>query len=206
MNIDFAYMIRSTTLLCCAMAFAGCQPASSTQTAAGLASGDVARNQQLARDETDQAYALIEHSQFDQAEALLKKAVVADPLYGPAQNDLGLIYYHRQDLYNAAWQFENASKLMPRQAPPVNNLGLVLEKANKLNDAEKSYSTALDLDPDNPEYAGNLARVRIRLGHRDDATRKLLDLIIMKDRRSDWVAWAKEQASRISTRHDEEQK
>jgi Flp pilus assembly protein TadD len=200
MRIDAAYLIRSIVLACCAIALASCQnPAASPQSATGLASGDVAKNQQLAREQTDQAYALIEQSQFDRAEALLKKAVVADPLYGPAQNDLGLIYYHRDDLYNAAWEFENASKLMPRQAPPVNNLGLVLEKANKLSDAEKSYTSALDLDADNTEYAGNLARVRIRLGKRDDATRKLLDLIVMKDHRPEWVAWAREQASRISS-------
>ena len=53
------------------------------------------------------------------------------------------------------------------------------------------------MDPDNPEYAGNAARVRIRLGQRDDATHKLLELIIAKDQRPEWVVWAKDQASRI---------
>jgi hypothetical protein len=39
--------------------------------------------------------------------------------------------------------------------------------------------------------------VRIRLGQRDDATHKLLELIIAKDQRPEWVVWAKDQASRI---------
>ena len=190
--------IRVLSVICVLVAMAACQDNSSApKSAPTVINGDVASNQELARTQTDQAFDLIEKSQFDDAEALLKKAVVADPLYGPAHNDLGLIYFHREDLYKAAWEFENAAKLMPRQAPPVNNLGLVLEKANRGVDAEKSYSSALDLDPDNAEYAGNAARVRIRLGQRDDATRKLLELIIAKDQRPEWVAWAKDQASRI---------
>jgi Flp pilus assembly protein TadD len=177
----------------------GCQSnQQSPKTAGELASGDVARNQELARTQTDQAFKLLEDSKYDEAEEILKKAVTADPLYGPAHNDLGLIYYHRQDLYNAAWEFENAAKLMPRQAPPVNNLGLVLEKGDKLADAEKSYASAVELDPDNSEYAGNYARARIRLGQRDEITRKLLELIVSKDHRPEWIAWAREQLSRIS--------
>ena len=148
------------------------------KTAGELASGDVARNQELARVQTDHAFDLIQNSRFDEAEELLKKSLIADPLYGPAHNDMGLIYFHRHDLYNAAWEFENAAKLMPRQAPPVNNLGLVLERGDKLIDAEKSYASAVELDPGNSEYAGNYARARLRLGKRDDTTRKLLELIL----------------------------
>ena len=186
---------------------AGCQSgARPAATGTAPTSGDIARNQEQARSQTDEAFSLIEKSQFDQAEDLLKKAVIADPLYGPAHNDLGLIDYHRQDFYDAAWEFENAAKLMPRQAPPVNNLGLVMESANKLADAEKQYSAALDLDADNPEYAGNLARVRIKQGKRDSATRKLLDMVIARDHRGEWVTWAREQASLIPGSGTEDQK
>jgi len=187
------------------MLLAGCQSAPPIA-AVPPASGDVAKNQELARAQTDQAFALIENRHFDQAEEQLKKALVADPLYGPAHNDLGLIYFHREDLYNAAWEFENAAKLMPQQAAPVNNLGLVLEKGDKLAEAEKSYSSAVELDPDNTEYAGNYARARIRLGERDDTTRKLLELVILKDRRPEWVTWAREQASRIAKPNFDEQR
>lgn len=201
--------MRSTAvyLIFLLLVIAGCQSADSgARSATPLATGDVERNQEQARSETDQAFDLIERSQFPQAEELLKKAVSADPLYGPAHNDLGLIYYQRADLYNAAWEFENAAKLMPRQAPPVNNLGLVLEKADKLADAEKSFAAAVDLDPDNSEYVGNYARARIRSGERDETTRKLLERIILTDHRPEWIAWAKEQASRISNPATDEQK
>lgn len=159
--------------------------------------GDVTRDQQVARTDTDRAFELIDESKFDQAEDWLKKAVVADPLYGPAHNDMGLVYFHRDDWYNAAWEFENAAKLMPRQAPPLNNLGLVYERTGKLGDAAKSYAEALALEADNAEYVGNYARVRIRMGLRDETTGKLLDLVIARDRRPEWVSWAREQRSRL---------
>jgi Tfp pilus assembly protein PilF len=155
------------------------------------AAGDVMTNTSEARSETDRAFILIGQNHFDDAAAILKNALIADPMYGPAHNDLGLIYYHQDQLYNAAWEFQNASKLMPHQAEPLNNLGLVLEKAQKLRDAEQTYEKAVAIDPENVEYSGNLARARIRLGMRDETTRKLLELIILKDTRPDWVQWAR---------------
>ena len=189
-----AYYLIFISLIGFILPVIGCH---SEKPSAQLSNGDVAKNQELARKLTSQAFERIEDSDFDGAEEVLKKAIAADPLYGPAHNDLGLVYFHREDLYNAAWEFENASKLMPRQAPPVNNLGLVLEKGAKLTDAEKSFATALELDAENTEYAGNYARIRIKLNQRDPLTKKLLELIIMKDHRPQWVSWAREQASRI---------
>ena len=51
---------------------------------------------------------------------------------------------------------------------------------------------ALDLEPENPRIAGNLARVYVRGNRTDDKTRKLLESIVMKDTRPDWIAWARE--------------
>src|SRR5438874_4482959 len=146
---------------------------------------------ELARRENALAYDLIQQGKYDEAQEHLVRALAADPLFGPAHNNRGLVYYHNGRLYLAAWEFENATKLMPYQSEPRNNLGLVFESAGKLSDATEAYAKAREMEPDNPQYIGNLARARIRRGDRDAQTRKLLEELSLKDDRPEWVEWAK---------------
>jgi Flp pilus assembly protein TadD len=159
--------------------------------------GDVARNAAIAHANTEKGFKFLQQGKYAEAEAVLKQAIDADAMYGPSRNDLGVVYYRTNRLYDAAWQFQNAIKLMPGQPAPLNNLGLVLEQAGKLNEAMKQYAAARDLSPDDPEYLGNLARARIRIGLRDDQTRKLLEEILLKDSRPDWVDWARTNLLRL---------
>jgi Tfp pilus assembly protein PilF len=184
-------VLLALTLTGCGSSSPPAQPLPTT-----TVSGDVIRNPELAHKYTGDAYSLISEGKYSEALPLVQRAIAADPMFGPAHNDLGLVYFHMDRLYEAAWEFENASKLLPRAPEPMNNLGLVLEKARKLREAEKSYTDALTLDPDNVEYAGNLARIRIRLDERDLTTRGLLQLIVEKDTRPEWVIWAQDNLSR----------
>src|SRR5207302_136282 len=98
----------------------------------------------------------------------LKAALEADVMYGPAHNNLGIVYMKQgKPLYDAAWEFEKAIKLMPHQPETRNNLGLVLEQAGKLSEATDAFMRAHEMEPDNPEYIANLANLRIE--------RKMLD-------------------------------
>ncbi len=124
-------------------------------------------------------------------------------MYAPAHNDLGLVYYQLNRLYEAAWEFKNAANLVPSEPQPLNNLGLVMEKAGRLPEAEQSFSKAVALDPDNVECSANLARIRIRRGERDQTTRDLLERIILKDPRADWVQWTQFNLSRLRPAPDD---
>jgi Tfp pilus assembly protein PilF len=177
---------------------AGCHAPTPSPLASGQpARGDVTRNTAAARAETDRALRLIGQQKFAEAEPVLQIAIENDPSYGPAHNNLGLVYYQLGRLYDAAWEFQNAIKLLPNEPQPHNNLGLVLESALKLKEAEAAYTEAHRLAPQHPEYAGNLARVRIRLGERDEETRRLLQIVILTDTRPDWVDWAKSNLTRL---------
>lgn len=145
----------------------------------------------LARRENDRAVQLIADGKYSEAERTLQSALKADPTFGPARNNLGLVYYHTHRLYDAAWEFEHAGKLMPHQPEPRNNLGLVMERAGKLSDAANQYAAARHMEPDNPQYIGNLARARVRRGDRDPETRALLEELVLKDTRPDWQQWAR---------------
>src|SRR6476619_303990 len=65
------------------------------------------QNTEVARVQNDAAYKLIREGKYDAAEDILKNALAADVMYGPARNNLGLVYFHQQKLYPAAWEFEN---------------------------------------------------------------------------------------------------
>jgi Flp pilus assembly protein TadD len=177
----------SIVLLAVALAASnGCQSRAS-RARADVDRRDTAR----ARELNDRAFELIDEHKYDEAEQLLKRAVSADVMFGPARNNLGLVYYRTDRLYLAAWEFENAIKLMPHQPAPRNNLGLVLERAGKLDGAAESYARAREIEPDNPEFIGNLARAKVRRGERDEETRKLLEELVLKDPRPEWTHWAR---------------
>jgi cytochrome c-type biogenesis protein CcmH len=159
----------------------------------------------LARQLNDQAYSLIQKGKYADAEPFLKKAVEADVMFGPARNNLGLVYFHEQKLYPAAWEFQNAIKLMPYQPEPRNNLGLVMERAGKSAAAAEAFEAARKMEPDNPQYIGNLARVKIRGGDRSEETKALLQELVFKDSRPQWRDWAKMELLRFYARPIEPQ-
>src|SRR5437763_10181339 len=65
-----------------------------------------------ARQENAKAFELIQKGKYAEAEKAAKAAVDADVMFGPAHNNLGLVYYYQDELYPAAWAFQNAIKLM----------------------------------------------------------------------------------------------
>jgi Tfp pilus assembly protein PilF len=155
------------------------------------------RNADLARQENARAVALMDKGDHAGAEAALKAALAADLMCGPAHNNLGKVYFRQGKLYLAAWEFQYAMKLMPNQPEPPNNLGLVFEAAGKLDDAAESYGKAVALEPENIHALGNLARARVRRGDRDADLRALLEKLVLRETRPDWLAWERGVLSRL---------
>ena len=96
------------------------------------------RDTERALREHERSFQLIRERKYDEAEKACKRALRADIMFGPAHNNLGLVYYHQGKLYAAAWEFQNAIKLMPYQPEPRNNLGLVFERAGKTSAAAEA--------------------------------------------------------------------
>ena len=117
------------------------------------------------------------------AEQVLRDALLKDVMFGPAHNNLGLVYFHQAHLYLAAWEFQYAVKLMPNQPEARNNLGLVLEAGGKLDQAVDSYEQAMKAEPDNGQFVGNCVRARVRRGETGIEMRELLEKLIMVDSR-----------------------
>jgi Flp pilus assembly protein TadD len=156
---------------------------------------DPRRDVDKARKESDKAVELIHQGKYDEAEKTLKAALAADVTFGPAHNNLGDVYYHQHKYYLAAWEYQYAIKLMPNQPEPRNNLGLVFEQVGKLDEAIDNYAKAKEMAPDEPQFIGNLARARVRRGDRGAEIQDLLQQVVLKDTRPQWVQWAKEQSA-----------
>jgi Tfp pilus assembly protein PilF len=195
-----SFAMRRIFLLLCAALLAGCAAPSSRAPKAQYETptADGSRNTATARQLNLQALEKLTKGDDAGAEKLLKQSLTADVMYGPAHNNLGKLYYHQGQLYPAAWEFQYAAKLMPNQPEPRNNLGLVCESAGKLDEAVDYYTQALKTEPDNPEILGNLARSRIRRGEKSQDVRDLLNKLVERDTRPDWLIWEKDQLIRLS--------
>jgi Flp pilus assembly protein TadD len=158
---------------------------------------DPQRDTERAKTLNARAISLIEKGDLSAAEPILKEALVADVMYGPAHNNLGKVYYNEGRLYLAAWEFSYAAKLMQHQPEPRNNLGLVFEASGKIDQAVQEYGEALRLEPDNPEFIGNTARARLRRGDKEKEVKELLAKLVLRDSRPAWVEWAREWLNRL---------
>ncbi len=172
---------------------AGCaHPAPSPyQTPSGAA-----RNPLKAQQLTQEAAKLID-TDPERAERLLRDALTADLHYGPAHNDLGVIYLANGQLYEAAHEFEWARKLMPGHPDPRMNLALTLERAGRIDEAMATYDTALEVYPNHLPTIQALARLQLRRGRPDDRTPGFLKEIALRSD-AEWQRWARQQMTRRS--------
>ena len=135
---------------------------------------------------------MIVRSDYDGAEKLLKQSLSADAEFGPAQNNLGVVYYNQSKPYPAAQQFLLAAALLPHDPQPRNGLGLVFESSGRFDDAIIYYDRARALAPGDIEYLANSARARVRRGDQTDELRTMLATVATSDLGGSWNRWARE--------------
>lgn len=130
-----------------------------------------------------------------QAEKLLRQALAADLYFGPAHNNLGVLYLKQGKLYEAAGEFEWARKLMPGHPDPRMNLALTLETAGRTDEALAEYNSALEVYPEHLPTIQALTRLQIRSGKGDERTHERLATIALQSSDPAWRDWAKQQLS-----------
>ena len=133
------------------------------------------------------------------AESLLREALTKDLFFGPAHNNLGVVFLHQQKLYEAAHEFEWARKLLPGNPDPRVNLALTLEHAGRFEEAFKTYETALEVAPEDLSAIEGLASLTLRTRRDEPRLRGWLDVIALGPTDSGWSAWAKSARTRLGT-------
>ena len=104
----------------------------------------------------------------ERAETILREALTADLFFGPAHNNLGVLFLKQDKLYEAANEFEWAKKLLPGHPDPRVNLALVMERAGRNDEAFASYAAALEVWPNYLPALQGLASLTLRAGDRED--------------------------------------
>jgi tetratricopeptide (TPR) repeat protein len=144
---------------------------------------------------TKQAAELIEKDP-DEAERLLREALGHDLFFGPAHNNLGVLYLKQDRLYDAAGEFEWARKLMPGHPDPRLNLAITLERAGRDDEAVAAYTAALEVYPDYLPAIQGLARHAVRSGLSDERLDGWLREIAMRSTDAGWREWAQREQHR----------
>jgi Tfp pilus assembly protein PilF len=127
------------------------------------------------------------------AEALLRESLARDLFFGPAHNNLGVLYLKEGKLYEAAGEFEWARKLMPGHPDPRLNLAITLEKAGQTDEAIQAYEAALEVYPGHLGSMQGLACLRARRGERSEELREMLAAIRLQGESDAWRSWAQAQ-------------
>lgn len=131
------------------------------------------------------------------AEALLRESLTKDLFFGPAHNNLGVLFLKQEKLYEAAGEFEWAKKLMPGHPDPRVNLGITLERAGKTDEAIESYEAALETWPDYLPAVEGIASLTLRSGRSDQRLAGWLKQIAMQAIEPSWREWSHVRAGRI---------
>ena len=133
---------------------------------------------------------------LDKAEGLLREALTKDLFYGPAHNNLGVVFLKQDKLYEAANEFEWARKLLPDSPDPRVNLGLVMERAGRSDEAFRAYETALEVAPDCLAATEGAALCAVRHGRGEARLDGWLRAISLRGETEQWRNWAASQAAR----------
>jgi Flp pilus assembly protein TadD len=129
------------------------------------------------------------------AERLLREALAADVFFGPAHNNLGVVFLKQGKRYEAANEFEWAKKLMPAHPDPRVNLAMTLEEAGRLDDAIASYTAALEVYPGYLPAVQGAARLAVRSRTDHQHLAEWLQAIAEQSQDPTWRSWAEKQVA-----------
>ena len=107
--------------------------------------------------------------QLEQALALYRQILAADPNHAETWSNLGTVLKKKGELGEAIEAFRRAVALRPSYAEAYNNLGNALKSAGQTEEAIAAYRQALALRPQFPQAWFNLGNVLKDAGRLDDA-------------------------------------
>ncbi len=125
------------------------------------------------------------------AEELLREALTKDLYFGPAHNNLGVVYLAQGKLYEAANEFEWARKLLPDSPDPRINLALCMERAGRTSDALQAYDSALEVAPESLAAMQGAAALSARGGRSEPRLHEWLTAVSLRGDSSEWREWAR---------------
>ena len=135
----------------------------------------------------------------DRAEELLREALAEDLFFGPAHNNLGVVFLERGELYEAASEFEWARKLMPGHPDPRLNLAITLDRAGQSDQALSAYTATLEVYPGHIGAIQGLARLAVLEGRSNPQLPAWLERIALEGESESWRSWAQKERTSLGS-------
>lgn len=108
---------------------------------------------------------LVKQKQPDEAVKLYQEALKANPSYGKAYNDLGVVYQQMGKLEEAEQCYRDAIRSSPDNPYGYSNLGMIADAKGNLNEAERLFLKAIQIQPAMAEAHNNMGML---LGKKGD--------------------------------------
>jgi cytochrome c-type biogenesis protein CcmH/NrfG len=121
----------------------------------------------------DRAVKAFQESKPDEAEALLRQAMKADPKYVAAFNDLGVMLMRQQKFPEAEQVFREGLQSNPKSVALLKNLGRDLVHAAKYDDAITTLREELHIQPARGEAHLQLGAALVETGRYAEAEAEL---------------------------------
>jgi cytochrome c-type biogenesis protein CcmH/NrfG len=122
----------------------------------------------------DQGMKASQAGKSEDAEALLRQAIAADPKYSAAYYDLGTVLMHERKFADAEAAFQKGTVADPKSPRLFMALGTALVSEGKFADAVAPLREALRLQPDQADAELQLGAALVETKQLDDAETQLL--------------------------------
>lgn len=120
-----------------------------------------------------EAARLLQAGQPDEAEPLVRRALVLAPQSVDAHNLLGAILDQRGKNEQAEREYRAALRLNPQSASALANLGVLLARTERPQEAVRAFESVLRVAPNHPQATFNLGLTLYNLNRPEDARRAL---------------------------------
>ena len=116
-----------------------------------------------ARKYYNEAIDYFEEKNFEKAVELYKLAIIEDPNYIDAYDNLGLSYRHLNLLDSAESYYLLSHSKYPKGTVAIGNLAVVQELKGNSEGAIAYYKQSIELEPENPEGYYGLSRMQLNV-------------------------------------------
>ncbi len=96
----------------------------------------------------DAALSAMRAGKTAQAEKALQQLTAQYPNYSGPQANLGILYFHQNEVEKAKTAFQASLKINPENVVSLNHLGIISRGAGEFKQARTYYEKALRIDPD----------------------------------------------------------
>lgn len=121
---------------------------------------------------------LHQRGRSDEALALMRRSIAADPTVADWHSNLGNVLLERARLDEAAVAYEEALRLAPERPAFHNNLGVLRREQGRFPEAQQAYRRAIELAPGHSDAYANCGNLLLAMGQPEQALAMFFEALV----------------------------